>query len=1333
MNRLMARKNAFALVLTAVLIVLVAPFVQRARSQPTIRKVYAGGTTAPTYPLTMAGLQSAVNDSACGDTIYVQNGATLSGTLVLRQKGCPSADTSYITITSGIDSSGNVVAESNYPSSGVRIGPAYEPVLAKLVASSNNDPSLRTVWPGETTTGCTAPCVASYWKIRRMEFKSYSPWNAGAFVHLGTYKAPSDLPGNDAQNLASEIPHHLILDQVYMHGDPADGQTLCFRNSAKNTYVWNSYFGDCKSIQETQAISVINTTGPQEYINNYVEGSGENFMTGGGDPYGQFNATVLASPVPTTTSARLSACPELGTSATHQWFSIEVSGAEYQRKIDTINTSTCDITWTDALPGLPDQPGDADNVHWSWTMGGLVVEKNTFTKPLAWRNAIQATPGSLTATPSTTGGTLAAGTGQYIVQSRQLTTNNIYAQSDMTSEVAATTTGSTGSVGLTWTASANADEYRVYWRLGNATRLLATVAAPTTSYTHTSPTAGTAVVGTPQGASVTAFTTGGNLAAGTYYYRITARGAAGAEMPPTPVLTCTIASGTTGRCDFTWTAVTGATSYRIWGRGNGTVSGSQTLYVCTATGGVAWTGACGAGYSTTSTTFSDVGGGSQGVTYVNEDIYPANTPSVWTVKNTFELKSCDGLSAAGACRIKGNIIERSWVQGQTGMVVNIKSWNQDGGDDSGVIRNVELSYNIIRYGTRAITICAMDCDGKGSGVAEGITVKHNLIYGIDSTWGGSYSSMYLTTGWFAGAPTNRGGTGFVFDHNDILQATTEYGPIVVESETSPTTVQWTDMQWKNNIARKSTNGWHAIHNGSFGSGGEGTTAWNNAVNGTGRLASTNVFSDATSGTYSTAFVSGFYPTEAALQACFTNYAGGDYSLAAGCAWNDAGTDGTDIGADIATVNSLTAIASGGDNSGGGGSGGFNTPVWIASVNGGSSSAAVVSTTSINVTGTDRYMVCGTSVQDNSKTVSTVVFHGAAGDQSLTFRQANNFDNAGLQARAEYWDLVAPAVTSGTVEFTLNAATAVAVGCSTYGYIDPTTPRGTFAVNGASSNAPTVTATSAAGEIVVDVLAVRTGTTTLNIGTGQTQRVQKQSANGLGNSTLAMSDEAGAASVPMTWAVADSTNKSWSSIAVSLKPSALAGPPPSPLSLDTAQLPWGIVGEPYSFQLVATGGTAPLTFARVAGSAFPTGISMSTGGLISGTPTTSGVTSFTIRVTDAASATDDQVLSLGRLAKRAQRYNIDERAVYSGPDQPSLLNGRNVWEGDIWIDTTTGTTWRASSGGAWSVVGIGHGALPTCNAAMSGTLWQVPGTAGVKDSVSVCAKDATDTYAWRALY
>jgi hypothetical protein len=65
---------------------------------------------------------------------------------------------------------------------------------------------------------------------------------------------------------------------------------------------------------------------------------------------------------------------------------------------------------------------------------------------------------------------------------------------------------------------------------------------------------------------------------------------------------------------------------------------------------------------------------------------------------------------------------------------------------------------------------------------------------------------------------------------------------------------------------------------------------------------------------------------------------------------------------------------------------------------------------------------------------------------------------------------------------------------------------------------------------------------------------------------------------------------------------------------------------------------------------------------------------------------------------------------------------------IWYD---GATFRLFNGVV--PAGVLGEPLPVCNLLTHGRLWFVAGATGVKDSLSACAKDATNTYAWRTLY
>jgi hypothetical protein len=80
------------------------------------------------------------------------------------------------------------------------------------------------------------------------------------------------------------------------------------------------------------------------------------------------------------------------------------------------------------------------------------------------------------------------------------------------------------------------------------------------------------------------------------------------------------------------------------------------------------------------------------------------------------------------------------------------------------------------------------------------------------------------------------------------------------------------------------------------------------------------------------------------------------------------------------------------------------------------------------------------------------------------------------------------------------------------------------------------------------------------------------------------------------------------------------------TISTTSLPAAIVGAVYSSQLSATGGLTPYTWGLDAGN-LPAGLTLSSTGLISGTPTTSGSSSFTILCTDAASQTAQMAMIL----------------------------------------------------------------------------------------------------------
>lgn len=198
--------------------------------------------------------QGALNVAQPGDTILLEAGATFSGNFVLPAKD-PNA-TTHITIRSSAD-------DSALPPAGTRIDPAYAPRLPKL-RSPNTSPAV-----------FTAP-YAHHYRIELVELLGNAQ-GAGDIIRLGD--------GSSLQNTLSVVPHDLIVDRVYIHGDASVGQKRGIALNSATTTVQNSYIAEIKSAtQDSQAICGWNGPGPYTITNNYLEAAGENVMFGGSDP-----------------------------------------------------------------------------------------------------------------------------------------------------------------------------------------------------------------------------------------------------------------------------------------------------------------------------------------------------------------------------------------------------------------------------------------------------------------------------------------------------------------------------------------------------------------------------------------------------------------------------------------------------------------------------------------------------------------------------------------------------------------------------------------------------------------------------------------------------------------------------------------------------------------------------------------------------------------------------------------------------------------------------------------------------------------------------------------
>jgi hypothetical protein len=145
---------------------------------------------------------------------------------------------------------------------------------------------------------------------------------------------------------------------------------------------------------------------------------------------------------------------------------------------------------------------------------------------------------------------------------------------------------------------------------------------------------------------------------------------------------------------------------------------------------------------------------------------------------------------------------------------------------------------------------------------------------------------------------------------------------------------------------------------------------------------------------------------------------------------------------------------------------------------------------------------------------------------------------------------------------------------------------------------------------------------------------------------------------------------------------VASSSPPPLTISTASLPSGQQGTAYYQTLSATGGTTPYTWWLVSG-ALPFGIGLnSSTGVLSGTP--SAVCSpctFTIGVTDSASHTATQMLSLTISASGGTTVTVTPGSVSVGP------GGAQQFLATVTGNANTGVTWSKSGLGSIDSNGV----------------------------------------------
>jgi hypothetical protein len=242
---------------------------------------------------------------------------------------------------------------------------------------------------------------------------------------------------------------------------------------------------------------------------------------------------------------------------------------------------------------------------------------------------------------------------------------------------------------------------------------------------------------------------------------------------------------------------------------------------------------------------------------------PQDTGRNWSVKNLLELKN------AQRVLIEGNLFENTWLDAQTGYAILFKSVNQEGTAPWSSTQDVLFSNNIVRHCGGGINIEGRSPDQPG-GQTSRIDIENNLFDDLNGqAWGGD--------GCFLKISESRD---VVVNHNTVIQSgniITAYG--------KPNT----GFVFTNTVAARNL----------YGIKGDGTSEGNSTLE--------MFFPDLAFKKNVIAGVStSAYPRKTFVVASlddvgFVDLANGDYHLASQSPCKNAGTKGTDIGADIDAI------------------------------------------------------------------------------------------------------------------------------------------------------------------------------------------------------------------------------------------------------------------------------------------------------------------------------------------------------------------------------------------------------------------------------------------------
>ena len=225
-------------------------------------------TTRPTFDgrtlMVKAGddLQDAIDDANPGDIIELEPGAVFTGNFVLPAKENP--DSRWILIrTAGAQ-----------PPEGQRIDPAVHAGSMAVIQAleRKNTPAIKT------------DAGAGHYRFENLAIRAHQDPEEFRYRVYNLVELSAGKKLTTASQLLEQLPHHIVFDRVYVHGNSKIGTRRGFAFNGRHLAVINSYVTDFKERgADSQAICGWSGPGPFRIENNFLAGAGENIMFGGAD------------------------------------------------------------------------------------------------------------------------------------------------------------------------------------------------------------------------------------------------------------------------------------------------------------------------------------------------------------------------------------------------------------------------------------------------------------------------------------------------------------------------------------------------------------------------------------------------------------------------------------------------------------------------------------------------------------------------------------------------------------------------------------------------------------------------------------------------------------------------------------------------------------------------------------------------------------------------------------------------------------------------------------------------------------------------------------------